>query len=107
MPLLSSSVATIRLFNHMNFDRVKKCQLLKEIYGAGFKKLTGCHTSSWRASRSAHKLGKLENISNANDETIRYENDDGPSILGQRKCGHEKKHQPNLKRISDLHLMCK
>ena len=81
MPLLSSSVATIRLFNHMNFDRVKKCQLLKEIYGAGFKKLTGCHTSSWRASRSAHKLGKLENISNANDETIRYENDDGPRTL--------------------------
>jgi hypothetical protein len=30
----------------------------------GFKKLTGCHTSSWRASRNAHKLGKLGDINN-------------------------------------------
>lgn len=71
--LLECKILFCRTCTYKFFKKYTGCKHTIFLYRLGFKKLTGCHISNWRASRNAHILGKLE--CNSKHKNIRYKDE--------------------------------
>lgn len=99
--LLECKILFCHTCTYKFFKKYTGCKHTIFLYRLGFKILTGCHISNWRASRNAHILGNLE--CNSKHKNIRYKDENNLDC----NVDNKRQYPPHFKRISDLHLMRK